>query len=399
MHILDDEQVQLPTRCQSNYQISDKYTFLRDPSNTMKSAKNECEFKYLMHITPAVIVGSCTMKMLTDTAGSTQPQHCLTEASPAGLFNVVTTAPSTADMVFMSAGGLTVLYPEWTFKGTAVRNHSAVRTAQDKTWAASSRGVVTSLMKKSKTMWRLATQCRNPSCPFNTNANGHAPQLPATPMPDDLQVYNSRKSELHITALLSPALQMQICRHAVWHKGNLAPPGSHTSTSRGRKTYHVMADAVTDAPARIYLLQGACNGFAPPNALIREVAGIDDHAEDVTGNVLVVKHAWKNKHKVVDCTTNDIETSTMLLKEPLGNPTSGLEKKGMMRSPLWCTFLTLMFVHPTLPFTMSPFSSCCVCGCCRFWLMVVAKFVISLFRLSAMWMTFASLFRVLVWSV
>ncbi|KAG1781411.1 hypothetical protein EV702DRAFT_1042503 [Suillus placidus] len=396
-------------------------------------ASHTGEFKYLMHITPAVIVGSCTMKMLTGHSRSprnlnivvgnggrhvwycfimdtlkyhrvhnTFPNYAytqavssfalfqsgeylitVTEASPAGLFNVVTTAPSTADMVFMSAGGLTVLYPEWTFKGTAVRNHSAVRTATGQNlgcieqggWSVEKdtgflgmpcgslcpmmwrniaehdqrtlvlqwdiRWSVTSLMKKSKTMWRLATQCRNPSCPFNTNANGHAPQLPATPMPDDLRSVQLQEERIahhspvsvlptwssEYSHSLSPALQMQICRHAVWHKGNLAPPGSHTSTSRGRKTYHVMADAVTDAPARGYtFFREHVMGFAPPNALIREVAGIDDHAEDVTGNVLVVKHAWKNKHKVVDCTTNDIEDINNVIK-----------------------------------------------SCCRFWLMVVAK--------------------------
>ncbi|KAG1775890.1 hypothetical protein EV702DRAFT_1046545 [Suillus placidus] len=374
-------------------------------------ASHTGEFKYLMHITPAVIVGSCTMKMLTGHSssprnlnivvgnGGRHVWYCfimdtlkyhrvhntflnyaytqavssfalfqsgeylitVTEASPAGLFNVVTTAPSTADMVFMSAGGLTVLYPEWTFKGTVVRNHSAVRTATGQNlgcieqggWSVEKdtgflgmpcgslcpmmwrniaehdqrtlvlqwdiRWSVTLLMKKSKTMWRLATQCRNPSCPFNTNANGHAPQLPATPMPDDLRsvqlqeeriahhsppykckfvgmLYGTRAIWPHLVVIpvrdgvegLTHISQLDVC-HWVDYFG---AENVISATSRGRKTYHVMADAVTDAPARGYtFFREHVMGFAPPNALIREVAGIDDHAEDVTGNVLVVKHA------------------------------------------------------------------------------------------------------------
>jgi hypothetical protein len=86
-------------------------------------------------------------------------------------------------------------------------------------------------------------------------------------------------------------------------------------TSQNRKTYNVMADPASNSPARGYtFFREHITGFAPPNALIREVANIHDHAKDVTGNVLVIKHAWKNKHELVDCTCKDIEDVNDIVK-------------------------------------------------------------------------------------
>ncbi|KAG2353352.1 hypothetical protein BDR07DRAFT_1496430 [Suillus spraguei] len=63
-------------------------------------------------------------------------------------------------------------------------------------------------------------------------------------------------------------------------------------TQRGQKTYDVMADPMTNAPASGYtFFREHLTGFAPPNALIQEVSDIEDHAMDVTGNVLVSRWA------------------------------------------------------------------------------------------------------------
>ncbi|KAG2353343.1 hypothetical protein BDR07DRAFT_1383242, partial [Suillus spraguei] len=161
-------------------------------------------------------------------------------------------AQTTADMVFMSAGGLSVLYLEWTFKCTA---------------------------------------------------------LPATPMPQDLRSAQLQEEQIahHFPGYKSKYIGILYGTSAVWPHLTVIP--------RGQKTYNVMADPVTNAPAHGYtFFTEHLTGFAPPNALIWEVADIEDHATDVPGNVLVVRHAWKNKHKFVDCISNDIKDINVIVK-------------------------------------------------------------------------------------
>lgn len=76
-----------------------------------------------------------------------------------------------------------------------------------------------------------------------------------------------------------------------------------------------MVDLTSNTPAHGYtFFREHITGFAPPNTLIRKVANIHDYAKDVTGNVLVIKHAWKNKHKIVDCISKDIEDINNIVK-------------------------------------------------------------------------------------
>lgn len=53
---------------------------------------------------------------------------------------------------------------------------------------------------------------------------------------------------------------------------------------------------------------------APPNAMICKVAGIDKHTSNVIGNLLVIKHVWKNRHQPVDYCIDDFEAVNNILK-------------------------------------------------------------------------------------
>jgi hypothetical protein len=53
----------------------------------------------------------------------------VSEAFADGIFEVITKSHTTADMMVMTAGGLTVFYPLWTSKGIAVTNSLVLHTA------------------------------------------------------------------------------------------------------------------------------------------------------------------------------------------------------------------------------------------------------------------------------
>jgi hypothetical protein len=140
------------------------------------------QLRYLMHGTHAVIVGSCAMQMLLgndvvtrdlnilvahggrvamhsfiahtlhyqrvynvhinyiykDCTSNFDKYQCgeciitLTEAAEDGLFKVILSSPTTADMTFMTVGGLAVLYPEWTLHRTTVINHTVLSAEASK---------------------------------------------------------------------------------------------------------------------------------------------------------------------------------------------------------------------------------------------------------------------------
>jgi len=48
----------------------------------------------------------------------------VTKSKMHGIFRVITAAPMTADMVFMTPGGIAALYPTWTLDGIAMVNHT-----------------------------------------------------------------------------------------------------------------------------------------------------------------------------------------------------------------------------------------------------------------------------------
>ncbi|KAG2145931.1 hypothetical protein DEU56DRAFT_910218 [Suillus clintonianus] len=131
------------------------------------------ELTHVMHITNAVITGSCTMKMLTGGEGymnninfviahgtldvfqafiqdkliyrwaTTKPHYAfqsavtsytvyrrgelfitVSEAKIDGMFSVIASSPTTANMTMMTPGSFATFYPHWTLKRVAVLNQT-----------------------------------------------------------------------------------------------------------------------------------------------------------------------------------------------------------------------------------------------------------------------------------
>jgi hypothetical protein len=64
---------------------------------------------------------------LTALPSSSQHFITVTKAKIEGLFKVILCSPTTADMLFMTAGGFGMLYPEWTLNNIAVVNRTILR--------------------------------------------------------------------------------------------------------------------------------------------------------------------------------------------------------------------------------------------------------------------------------
>ncbi|KAG2050995.1 hypothetical protein BDR06DRAFT_1010745 [Suillus hirtellus] len=70
------------------------------------------------------------------------------------------------------------------------------------------------------------------------------------------------------------------------------------STGQFRKTYNLIAEMPARAPALGHtFFREHPAVFAAPNRLIRGIAGITANADDITGNVLVVKHCQSKKKR------------------------------------------------------------------------------------------------------
>lgn len=149
----------------------------------------------------------------------------MSEAFADGIFQVIASSHTTADMTVMTTGGLTAFYPLWTSKGIVVTNHSVSSTAHGQNigsikqlgWEVHTtmlflkaqcgmlcptlwhnvghtdqrtlviewdcRFSMKSLLKHSKVIWRLSDRCANTECPYNRVNNKYVCCLPPAPMP------------------------------------------------------------------------------------------------------------------------------------------------------------------------------------------------------------------------
>lgn len=55
--------------------------------------------------------------------------------------------------------------------------------------------------------------------------------------------------------------------------------------------------------------------YRPPNALIQEVGCTTSNADNILGNVLVVKHSQHMKNKLMDCEEDDIPWISGIIKQ------------------------------------------------------------------------------------
>jgi hypothetical protein len=227
--------------------------------------------RHTMHITMVVITGSCVMQIMTG-EGITpnnlnllvaeggmemlqnfliqtlhyrciqhgkaanyafqDPEQCfvtfglgsksimVTEATSEGLFNLVLSVHTTADIIIMTAGGLAVFYLVWTKTGITVANHTLVLPATGQRigcmkypqWElkldtnflngpcgkacpslwhkVADRGEqievlewdsvfsIQALLEHSNTIWHLALQCKNQACVYSMSNNNAIITLP-----------------------------------------------------------------------------------------------------------------------------------------------------------------------------------------------------------------------------
>lgn len=170
----------------------------------------------------------------------------VSEATPDGLFRVVTSLPTTADMTVMTPGGLAVFYPHWTLKKIALVSHRMMRAKlvgqeQGIVWPSvgcagksdfsmerstnfleeacrarcpslwqnvadkgahmlvmewDNRFSMKSLVNRSQTMWPLALYCQNRFCCYNPNNNAHTTSLPVVPAPGNLTRIQLQEAEI-----------------------------------------------------------------------------------------------------------------------------------------------------------------------------------------------------------
>ncbi|KAG1906520.1 uncharacterized protein F5891DRAFT_1181933 [Suillus fuscotomentosus] len=238
------------------------------------------ELRYLMYTWGAVITGSCALQMLT--GGDDAPNNLnivcpsgsfdvlqgfildslsyrrvdavtrsnyafravvrafakyqrgplritLCEAISDDIFDIITSSPTTGDMLIMTPGSVVAFYPEWTLNGVAVLNHvvtshipgknvGCIENDQYIVWEsttflqqpcrdfcpalwrniADSKGCTLVLewdkrypirpaMARSNTAWRIAEHCANPLCPYNPLTNARLARLPPfLPVSDQL---------------------------------------------------------------------------------------------------------------------------------------------------------------------------------------------------------------------
>ncbi|KAG1849523.1 hypothetical protein F4604DRAFT_1934869 [Suillus subluteus] len=111
-----------------------------------------------------------------------------------------------------------------------------------------------------------------------------------------------------------------VSRLQVWHwVDTLGPEQFVTLSMFLRETFNGVAKPqATTAEYAYTLIREHGLLYRPPNALIRQIGGITDNANDVPGNVLVIKHKRGNKDFVIDCTDEDIEDATNIIKRTLG---------------------------------------------------------------------------------
>jgi hypothetical protein len=86
-------------------------------------------------------------------------------------------------------------------------------------------------------------------------------------------------------------------------------------TGRLRKTFNMLPGS-PDTPLEhgYTIIREDPWTYPPPNALIRGIACVADTRDDVTGNVLVIKHKKGNKHDIVDMTKEDAHIVDSLIK-------------------------------------------------------------------------------------
>lgn len=169
---------------------------------------------------------------------STGVRITLSEAMSEDIFEVITSSPTTGDMIFMTPGGVVAFYPELTFDNNIVLNgplrdvsqstyvgcmkHARYRTYMDTSFLHQSCGTLCpalwrniadggpgalvfewdsrysfrSSLGRSQTSWRIAERCQNTACPLNSINDARQPLLPANPAPADRTAVREQEARM-----------------------------------------------------------------------------------------------------------------------------------------------------------------------------------------------------------
>ncbi|KAG1876934.1 hypothetical protein C8R48DRAFT_668952 [Suillus tomentosus] len=202
---------------------------------------------------------------------------------------------------------------------------------------------IKSAIQRSQTIWRLAVDCQNSCCAYNPKNNSRSVRLPPQPTPSILSeievqeariaqhwpdyqgilqgvLYATRADAAHLVSIpLRDGVEslVDISQLEVTHwVDQLGPDKFVTSSGRCRKTYNVIADMPEgETPPGYTFFRDHPLVYGPPNALIRNIGGITANADDVEGNVLVVKHTRGKKNDLMDCEEDDIPWISGIIKQ------------------------------------------------------------------------------------
>jgi hypothetical protein len=163
----------------------------------------------------------------------------LCEAVGKDIFHIITHSPTTADMIFMTPGGIAVFYPEWMLEGVALLNQTVTSRVPGKNvgciendrykvyssttflqWPCEDvcpalwrnvaddggrslvlewdlRYPIRASLARSHSTWRLAEHCGNPVCPFNPSINVRLARLPPIVTVTDHMSTREQEARLH----------------------------------------------------------------------------------------------------------------------------------------------------------------------------------------------------------
>ncbi|KAG1830045.1 hypothetical protein DFJ58DRAFT_874728 [Suillus subalutaceus] len=110
-----------------------------------------------------------------------------------------------------------------------------------------------------------------------------------------------------------------------------------TEPDFGSTTYNLIAEMPVGTPVLGYTFFWEHPAVFPaPNRLIQMVAGITENADDVAGNILVVKHARGRKNDVMDCNEVDMEWVNHIMIHETSHKCNGKSRyrhTGQFQSP------------------------------------------------------------------
>ncbi|KAG1764934.1 hypothetical protein EDD22DRAFT_845635 [Suillus occidentalis] len=268
----------------------------------------------------------------------------VSEAKGDNLFAIVASSPTTADMTVMTPSGLVVFYPLWTLKGITLMNdfleeecgkecptlwrnvsddgeHVLLLEWDERAFhdclaagIALSEFILSVQPKEQLMSSATAPTAYVIDYPRDTTAGGSD----YAALAGVLYATRAETAEL-VSVPLRDGVEnlVNINQLEVTHWVDLLGPNNLISTMGWcRKTYNVIGHVAEGlSPPGYTFFREHPLIYSPPNVLIRRICGITSDANDIMGNVLVVKHRQGDKNDVIDCEEDDIPWISRIIKQ------------------------------------------------------------------------------------